>query len=102
MEVMTAESRQVNATYACKTKSCYLHPKVTCPREAWTPLHGEVRLLGDADYKGFLLRCYLVGVKVPNDSAFHLLPDVHWNRSQRCASKYDWRVLPQSTRTASP
>lgn len=51
---------------------------VTCiPRSLVRGKHGRPC---DADYKGFLLRCYLVGVKVPNDSAFHLLPDVHWNK----------------------
>ena len=43
LKPMQKVDRQKNGDVQCKTTACYLHPKVTWPREAYTPLHSQAR-----------------------------------------------------------
>ena len=73
---MVRSGRNVNDELKCTTKSCYIHPKLTFPVEAFTPLHSQVRQHQDGDYTNFLRICYLIGIKTPMDSMEHLLEGV--------------------------
>ena len=75
-EEMVRSGRNVNDELKCTTKSCYIHPKLTFPVEAFTPLHSQVRQHQDGDYTNFLRICYLIGIKTPMDSMEHLLEGV--------------------------
>ena len=74
MEEMTLQTRQVDGDCKCETSACYQHPTSTCPREARTPLHSQVRQDKQIDsiYKAVLETCYLVSVKVPQDAVLAL------------------------------
>ena len=43
LEPMTKVNRDINGDFKCQTKGCYIHPLMTCPREAFTPLHSQAR-----------------------------------------------------------
>jgi hypothetical protein len=42
-EPMKKIDRSANGTVACQTSGCYIHPEITWPREAYSPLHGQAR-----------------------------------------------------------
>ena len=43
LEPMKKIDRSANGTVACQTSGGYIHPKITWPREAYSPLHGQAR-----------------------------------------------------------
>ena len=72
--------RNVDDPVSCQHTNCYLHPSMTRPVEAYTPLHSQARQGQDPDYVNFLRTCFLIGVKVPPDTMKHLVQDVDRKR----------------------
>lgn len=72
--------RNVDDPVSCQHTNCYLHPSMTRPVEAYTPLYSQARQGQDPDYVNFLRTCFLIGVKVPPDTMKHLVQDVDRKR----------------------
>ena len=80
LEPMSRDSRTRDSAFHCATPGCYHHPCVTCPREAWTPLHSQARQGMAVDYINFLRTCFCVGCKMPPDSLPHFVDGPGRNR----------------------
>jgi hypothetical protein len=64
LEPMKKIDRSANGTVACQTSGCYIHPEITWPREAYSPLHGQARQnLGLFSHISFMFYIVLPYVK---------------------------------------